>query len=95
MSKKKSGNTPGPWQQNHSHGMTFIETSEGNLPICRVSAGNQLANANLIAAVPDLLEALERFIAFADKQNLEYESALIRQCKAAIAKATGEINVSL
>lgn len=46
--------------------------------------------ADLIAAAPDLLKALERFIRFADKQGLEYESSLVRQCKAAIAKAKGE-----
>ena len=47
-------------------------------------------NKRLKAERDALLEALKRFIAFADKQNLEYESSLIRQCKAAIAKATGK-----
>lgn len=46
------------------------------------------ANAKLIAAAPDLLEALQRFVDFVDKQNLDYESSMLLQAKAAIKKAT-------
>lgn len=41
-------------------------------------------------AAPDMYSALERFIACVDKQNFDYESGLIRQAKAALAKARGE-----
>lgn len=41
-------------------------------------------------AAPDIYSALERFIAWVDKQNFDYESGLIRQAKAALAKARGE-----
>ena len=42
------------------------------------------ANARLIAAAPDLLEALERVVAIADRDTTEFNTA-----KAAIAKAKG------
>lgn len=49
------------------------------------------ANAHLIAAAPELLEALQRFIAFTDNVNKEhndgFESSMVLQAKAAIAKA--------
>lgn len=67
----------------------LFDVSEDNQDECEQRA---LINAQLIAAAPELLEALERFIAWVDKQNLEYESAMVRQAKAAIAKAKGESN---
>lgn len=44
-----------------------------------------MANAHLIAAAPDLLESLERVVAIADRNTVEFNAA-----KAAIAKAKGE-----
>jgi hypothetical protein len=60
-------------------------------PVCESEAqqlDEQEANAKLIAAAPELLESLMRFIKFVDDQKLEYESAMIRQAKEAIKKAT-------
>lgn len=53
---------------------------------CSISEAN--ANAKLIAAAPELLEALKRFIKFVDNQNLDYESSMVLQAKIAIKKAT-------
>lgn len=47
-----------------------------------------LSNARLIAAAPDLLNALQEFIDCG--ANAGNNAALIAQCRAAIAKATGE-----
>jgi len=60
-------------------------------PVCESEAqqlDEQEANAKLIAAAPELLESLMRFIKFVDDRKLEYESAMIRQVKEAIKKAT-------
>lgn len=50
------------------------------------------ANARLIAAAPELLEALEWIVNpdYAIGSNAEYKHAAVEVAKAAIAKATGE-----
>lgn len=49
--------TAPPWKINTSGGMTYVENFYGQ-SICRVATSN--ADARLIAAAPELLEALER-----------------------------------
>lgn len=90
--------TPGPWIiQDYRIGPLLKEPDQSYgmlLPVAYIEQydyPNHKSNAALIAAAPELLEALERFIAWVDKQNLEYESAMVRQAKAAIAKAKGEV----
>lgn len=80
--------TPGPWKCDSSRVHTSIETNEG-LHIAMVSYGNvtmekHLANARLIAAAPELLEALEYYIDNGDDHKA------IDKARAAIAKAKGE-----
>jgi hypothetical protein len=50
--------------------------------------GETQANARLIAAAPDLLEAADD--ALADLEGYEFAAETIRKLRAAIAKATGE-----
>lgn len=52
--------TPGPWKLDHSGGATYVCTAESDISLCRVSAHDQIANANLIAAAPDMLAALQK-----------------------------------
>ena len=89
--------TPGPWTyfENDRHVM-----SQGyEMPsICQTPKGKQSknkhwqANARLIAAAPDLLEALELSLNFI--QNTESEMGVELTCgvnaRAAIAKAKGK-----
>jgi hypothetical protein len=70
----------------------LTQFDEGTKEYTPVMQDEDEANAKLIAAAPDLLEALQRFIAFADKANNShndgFESSMVLQAKAAIDKAT-------
>jgi hypothetical protein len=85
--------TPGPWQQ--WKGQVFIQNP--SRMICDVS-GDSIAwplipeevipNARLIAAAPELLEALERVCASWEAKGVGMTDALA-MARAAIAKAKG------
>lgn len=82
--------TPGPWViGKHDHDVVMVDTASGTA-ICDVygDSDDRPANAHLIAAAPDLLEALEtlyRAVCIADA-DLRPGEQLARE---AIAKAKG------
>jgi hypothetical protein len=93
--------TPGPWQyywrldkQEHTDCGVFWEKHKGQAySVCRAPRYEQKeqweANARLIAAAPDLLEALLVVMSYPVVRNcleVEHNDA----ARAAIAKATGE-----
>jgi hypothetical protein len=83
--------TPAPWK----HDPTWGIIKHGKSEICALHSGN-LANANLIAAAPDLLSALESaYNAIAwdiPGGNLsdEQEETLLDVIREALRKAKGE-----
>lgn len=82
--------TPGPWYDvafygNHSIGSVDVRVAEVVLNGVYDLKGE--ANARLIAAAPDLLEAL--YLLVRDKDRGMRFSERIRHAEAAIAKATG------
>jgi len=82
--------TPGPWMVGH---FNDVRTGDGYRSLANVSSSFELpaeANARLIAAAPELLEALEAFKAIDafDGWHPKYRDA-IAKAEAAIAKATG------
>lgn len=90
--------TPGPWAH-HNTPTPFIYVNASRLPICQIytstahgqSMGEQFANAHLIAAAPELLEALREI--FHDvKQGAipNDDDEWWKKASTAIAKATGE-----
>ena len=104
--------TPGPWyalrgQRNisirHKTGDKFLSmvnvaSVRGNLP-ADCPYGSSEANARLIAAAPELLEALEEaenaladYIPTIERTgaSLNYGHSVLKKARAAIAKATGE-----
>ncbi|HDL8291726.1 TPA: hypothetical protein ACGBQ6_004502 [Yersinia enterocolitica] len=79
--------TPGPWLatvRNNNDLMTqFYGVLIGSISV-DIPTENQAIDARLIAAAPDLLEALKAVVAIADRDTDVFNAA-----KAAIAKATG------
>ncbi len=94
--------TPGPWVNtglDHQYPKE-INIQSGNLYIARTIGGlgliEETANANLIAAAPELLEALRNLMSACYKADLHEElseivdGCLLDAAETAIAKANGE-----
>lgn len=94
--------TPGPWaitRYSTSDGQLRIVTDDNQaLPLASVNYGDGItmkttaANARLIAAAPDLLEALKKVLAFAEapvSMSADHDG-ILAEVRAAIAKATGK-----
>lgn len=93
--------TPGPWGFNAagcltSHGLPTINKSNGHL--LASLADTNAANAKLIAAAPDLLEALQEtldsltqnlLLAHGNTASYIEQHPAVASARAAIAKATG------
>lgn len=80
--------TPGTWEHGDDYSIYTRGRKEGDLRIATVSMtldDQDLANARLIAAAPDMLEALE-FVA----EDAVMKVKLARHVALAIAKARGE-----
>ena len=88
--------TPGPWAVEHSPTQcSYITVPErGGYIATLAPCDERKANARLIAAAPELLEALEQLDAwFASGPLVDGQPPVIAHgwIKSAIAKATGEI----
>ena len=92
MSEAK--HTPGPWQWTQHFDPTISIYKDGFGQIARLydsSAGTGKANARLIAAAPDLLDALKALTHSLDVEDLVHDDqrSSFAAAIAAIAKATG------
>jgi hypothetical protein len=88
--------TPGPWSFDGPDYNIIIWGAKPETRVCFLTSdGPTKANARLIAAAPDLLEAAQYAIAYlADADDAEYDDEGEEICpferlRAAIAKATG------
>lgn len=91
--------TPGPWFE-HRDGFStvYIEARIGGGMIQEVAAcgpcdkgsDQQSANSRLIAAAPELLEALELILSYHDDGNCILHKEDVSMARAAINKALGE-----
>lgn len=88
-----SKHTPGPWvitsDPNHEL-YTFISQKDVDKVIARITtadspSGSNRANAQLIAAAPDMLEALKQMVQ--EMELSEWDCPAMIRAKAAIAKA--------
>lgn len=85
-----AGHTPGPWETSHDgHGGIYVGDKNGRQVGFVSLRSEQEANARLIAAAPELLEALRDLLADYDGSIEPGESALIDKARAAIAKVKG------
>ena len=95
---KETKHTPGPWELGEPTSQLefgvyatdkisgikyFLANAEGHMRY-----KESLANARLIAAAPELLEALQAFVKYADDVN--DDSPELDRARSAIAKATGQ-----
>jgi uncharacterized protein YggU (UPF0235/DUF167 family) len=86
-----SGHTPGPWTVNGFGGSfeVLCRTRDGVAVSATEPPKDGIANARLIAAAPDLLEALSQFVRavkFTSGVSLEFAT---QEAEKAIAKAEG------
>lgn len=95
-----AGHTPGPWVIEPGHSVVFIRTADGS----NIATTNcchywqefteqALANARLIAAAPEMLEALEEAVGCLSEYENEMLAPGVRildGARAAIAKARGQ-----
>lgn len=99
--------TPGPWHQTRKHPRQISDTRGFKIAKCltttkganfEMTPAEAEANARLIAAAPDMLEALEGFVEmyvdFAESGDAGFfdaeETPQVIKARAAIAKAKGE-----
>ena len=94
-----SKHTPGPWKATKFNPATgeiddcYLYVEPGISVIERKVKGrdqHDTANARLIAAAPDLLEALEELLAVAVQYDLPLSDPERIKARAAIARARGE-----
>jgi hypothetical protein len=92
--KMKITYTPGPWNTYGNELSPTISISEdGTKPaLARVTGRDMQSNARLIAAAPELLEALRLFLHDCEDEGLDYNTDTYRAAKAAITKATAQTN---
>ena len=88
--------TPGPWEQKHQGMLCQIAINSDSDTLATVygESGENLANARLIAAAPELLEALLRlraaFVVVAGA-NSPFSKVALELPDAAILKAWGNL----
>lgn len=89
-----SKNTPGPWNfYDDTKSTGRIEIVALGKTVARIYHSvpeEDLPNARLIAAAPDLLSALELMVYMIEEMTPELTGRVYEFAKAAIVKATGE-----
>lgn len=82
--------TPGPWT---TDGRTVLWDADPVEVVCTIAVhethGREVADANLIAAAPELLEAARHLSACDFPDEVDFRCEGCNKARAAIAKATG------
>jgi hypothetical protein len=80
-----SKHTPGPWMIGNIQGVDMVIENHNGLEVCTVWEDPKQHDARLIAAAPDLLEALQ-YVMVAHGEQLDHAFQMAQD---AINKATG------
>lgn len=87
MSKQETSYTPGPWEVFKSHTGTYVLDSAEQAAVCKLEWCMEAeANARLIAAAPELLDALKRLLS---NVIVCCDGGALREARAAIDKVEG------
>lgn len=99
LSEERAAHTPGPWWIHREYSTMYIEGKARDERVVQEVAAvgpkeggseQQAADARLIAAAPELLEALRGLHADVRLNNLDHENShWMTRAHRAIAKATG------
>ena len=85
--------TPGPWKLAMTDDTLIVDHAREPIAQALGDYANEWEvmenNARLIAASPDLLDALTKLVNGASSGNSPTSAALLKNARAAIAKATG------
>lgn len=90
MTDRPSNHTPGPWTTGHGNTYVIRQDKLNGRRVAELMSRDAaaydeaFANAKLIAAAPELLEALRCVLRVADRATDEFDAA-----RSAIAKAVG------
>lgn len=95
-----SKHTPGPWREEFVSDKTWhkgvYDVNGNEVALVKVksalTAQRRDADARLIAAAPDLLDALKTCLLIVEHLASESAPSTIAEARAAIAKATGDTN---
>lgn len=82
--------TPGPWRYHGKSRILGPKGSIGNVFASGITHYERASNAHLIAAAPDMYEALEELERLITDQGFPYEGHMLTTCRVALAKAKGE-----
>lgn len=90
-----SKHTPGHWRVQHPKGINHISVASDKLFICEIykyppTDKEAEANANLIAAAPELFDALHHVMKASAECGWIFGKTTAEKAMAAIAKAKGE-----
>lgn len=83
--------TPGPWTAISSDRGVLIDSPTAMVAKVPFSGSQADADGQLIAAAPDLLEALERVLNDFCSSKFEVSLESIKQASDAVVKATGSV----
>ena len=92
-----SAHTPGPWEwdgdvweYDRETEAPWLMSAKTGMPVIQGDIDCMRDDARLIAAAPDLLEALEAALLLVDMSTSYRREDIAQQSRAAIAKAKGE-----